>query len=52
MFPKMNDPRFRSQVDRYGRNLKMYQSNYLKQPVNLDISHRCPLQCGACHRQT
>lgn len=52
MFPKMNDPRFRSQVDRYGRNLKMYQSNYLKQPVNLDISNRCPLQCGACHRQT
>ena len=52
MFPKMDDPRFRSQVDRYGRNLKMYQSNYLKQPVNLDISHRCPLQCGACHRQT
>ena len=52
MFPKMDDPRFRSQVDRYGRNRKMYHLNYLKQPVNLDISNRCPLQCGACHRQT
>jgi len=24
---------------------------FIKKPVNLDITHRCPLQCGACNRQ-
>ena len=28
------------------------QNSFLKKPVNLDITNRCPLQCPSCQRQT
>ena len=28
------------------------QNSFIKKPVNLDISHRCPLKCPSCQRQS
>ena len=28
------------------------QNSFLKKPVNLDITNRCPLQCPSCQRQS
>ena len=52
MFPKMNDPRFKLKAELFDHDLIIFQENYLGLPVNLDISHRCPLQCGGCFRQS
>ena len=28
-----------------------FSDSYLRKPINLDITNKCPLQCPACHRQ-